>query len=464
MDFSSKSKLVQIKIEKHKKLLINGKLDISLTNILDSEKCVSIIEECREYRERIFTPFITLMTFIKQVLDPDKSCKKAVSRVISERMSQNQKPCAEGTGAYCKARQKLPDSAISALVQEVGKNSDKRTPTQWKWKGRNVNVVDGTTLLMPDTIENQAEYPQHGQAEGIGLPIMRLIVIFSLATGVVLNYAMDAIRGVGTGEPSLLRRVLDSILEPGNILLGDCCYHSFFLLVDLSAQGCDGVFQAHAQWTCNFHDAKKLGKNDHIVTWRKPQRPEWMDLETYQQYPKKIKTRVCKVGRKTFITTLLSNKKYHKKEIGQLYILRWNAELYLRYIKTTMKMEMLSCKSPEMARKEISIHFLAYNIIRILMAESGSVYDVPPLRISFKNTVQFINSFMPIFICMDKATNAVMHEHMLRVIANVKVGKRPGRKEPRAVKRRPKPFPLLTKHRNIYRKELNNSKSKRDAA
>lgn len=428
---------------------------IKLNSILFSEESLTIIQQCRKYRERIFTPLITLLIFIKQVLDPDKSCRKAVSRVIATQLSEGTKPCSSNTGPYCKARKRLPESIINKLVEMTGRETSAKCPQQWKWKGRNVNVVDGTTILMPETSENQIEYPKHkNQAEGVALPILRLLVIFSLATGVVLKYAMAPISGKGTGERSLLKNILKPVMKNKDILLGDCGFQSFYLLSDLLEMGYDGLFQALPCWKFNLDKAIKLGKNDHIVTWKKSKRKSNMDKETYDKYPKNIQIRVFKSKGNFYITTLLENKKYHKNELSQLYGLRWQAELNLRNIKTVMNMKNLTCKTPEMARKELGVNLLAYNIIRILMAESGFAYSISPIYLSFKNAIQYLNSLMPIFISLNKSEHSKIYQKMLYYFSCIKVGNRPGRREPRAVKLRVTQFPLLKMNRNIYRKKL----------
>jgi len=451
-------KYLSNQIARHKNVL-DGATDIQLNNILNSENNLKIIEQCREYRKRVFTPFVTLFTFVKQVLDPDKSCRKAISKVIAERLSDHEKACSQNTGPYCKARQKLPESMVKELVQELGKETNSRTPSGWKWKGRNVKVVDGTTMFMPDTVENQNIYPQLGsQKEGLGFPSARLVVIFSLAIGSVIDYAISATRGKGTGEHTLLRQIFHSI-NKGDVLLGDSYFPSYFLMAELYAKGCDGVFQADPHRHYDFRKGNQLGEKEHIVAWKKPKRPEWMDDKTYKSYPETIKVRECKVNGRIYVSTLLEPRKYHKQEIAQLYKLRWQAELNLKSIKSIMSMEMLSCKTPDMVRKEIGVHLLGYNIIRTIMAESGEAHGISPLQMSFKSTIQFINSFIPLFSYCPKEACMQMYRHVLGMISRTRVGNRPGRNEPKALKRRPKNYPLLMKPRSFYQKELSQSES-----
>ena len=226
MDFKHKHTVAQI--ERHKKVLLSGEADISLTKILSREGCQTIISECREFRDRFYPPMKTLFMFIKQVLNPDKSCKKAVAGSIAEQIEIGKKTSSSNTGPYCKARQRLPEKAVKALVKEVGKLSTKRTPASWRVYGREVKWVDGSMVTMADTKENQGVYPQHSnQKKGAGFPLARLVVVMSLTVGTVVDYAVGAFKGKGTGEHSLLRRIFDCINKK-DILLGDCYYPSFF--------------------------------------------------------------------------------------------------------------------------------------------------------------------------------------------------------------------------------------------
>ena len=464
MDFNPKSKFVQIKIEDHKKLLTNGKSDLSLNDILSSEKCQCIISECREFRARIYTPLKTLLMFIKQMLNPDKSCKNAVAGSVAEQISLGEKASSTNTGPYSKARERLPEVAVKELVKETGELTANKAPSKWKWRGHDVKLVDGTNVTMPDTKENQEAFLRHNNHAGeVGFPMARLVVIMSLAVGTIIGYAIGASKGKGTGEHSLLRSILNCI-KGGDLLLGDCYYPSFFLIADLLSRGADGLFPGLNGRNYDFRKGEHLGKNDHIVEWRKPTRPEWMDKQTYDAYPKQIRIREFKVSRRIYVTTLLDDKKYNKKELAALYEFRWQVELKIRDIKITMNMEMLSCKTPEMVRKEIGIHFLGYNLIRILIAEACTRHDFIPYQISFKGTVQLLNQFIPYFSKSIKHTNRneELLSELLRLIVQNKVANRPGRLEPRAVKsERRKTFRTMKRARIVEKWRLERKREKR---
>ena len=453
MDVNQKLKLAQIK--KHKKSL-SDKNNISLNELISSKKCQHLISECRDYRERIYTPLKTLFIFIKQVLNPDKSCKNAVAELVAEQLMTEGKAVSSNTGSYSNARQRLPEQTIKELVKEIGKPPTKNALTEWKAFGRSLKGVDGSSVIMPDTLENQEIFPQQrGQKKGIGFPIARIVVVMSLTVGTVLDYAIGAFKGKGTGESSLLRSIFDCI-EQGDILLGDRYYPSFFLMADVLAKGADGIFRGQAQRHYDFRKGQPLGKNDHVVAWNKPKKSDWMTQEIYDAYPDQIKVREFKVNGKMYVTTLSDPKKYNKKELGKIYELRWHLEINLKSIKETMNMDMLSCKTPAMARKEMGIHFLAYNFIRIMMAVASVKYNVIPHQISFKGTVQLLNKFMPHFINSSGKQNKMMYDELLKIIVSNKIGNRPGRVEPRRVKRRPKPFDTLNKPRFIEKAKLEN--------
>ena len=448
MNFKRKRTFSQIKSQK--KLLLNDKMDISLTKILGSEECQTIISECREFRDRIYTPLQTIFMFIKQVMHPDKSCKNIVAGTVVERMVAGETPISNNTGPYSKARGRLPEETVATLVKHVGASTVQRAPATLKWKGHEVKAVDGSTLLMPDTKKNQLAFPQHkNQKKGAGFPLARLVVVLSLSVGVVVNYALGPFKGKGSGEASLFRSIIDCV-NKDDIVLGDRYYPSFFFFIDLLERGAYGLCRAQGQRHYDFRKGEFLGRKDHIMEWRKPVKPDWMSEEVYQACPDKIKVRELKVNGDVYVTTLLKHKKYHKNELAMLYKMRWQIELTLRNIKSVMKMDMLSCKTPEMVRKEIGMHFLAYNLIRVIIAEACAQTSLHPThQISFKGTLQLLIQFMPHFLhsAVNKDNN--LYKNFLKQVVKNKIGNRSGRMEPRVVKRRRKPFPLLHKQRSV---------------
>ncbi len=314
-------------------------------------------------------------------------------------------------------------------------------------------MVDGTTVSMADTPENQAVFPQsRSQKPGLGFPICRLLAMFCLSSGAVLDAAISATLGKGTDEQTLLRSLLDR-LEAGSVLIGDAFFPTYFLLAELKRRGVDGIFEQHGSrhLSTDFRCGSRLGERDHVIEYEKPKlKPSWMTEVDYAQAPDRLTVRELHVGGKTLVTTLLCAKQAPKNELKLLYRRRWQVELDFRHLKTTMGMDVLSSKSPAMAVKEIWVHLLAYNLIRRMMLQAARIEGVQPHLLSFKHALQLCIAWRHAVTHLD--SNAA--NLLLCLIARRRVGKRPGRIEPRAIKRRPKPFPLLTKPRHLAREQV----------
>ena len=413
----------------------------------------------------IYTPAVTLWAFLSQALfkDEQRSCVAAVARVVVLLVALGREPPSGNTGAYCRARAKVPASVIRRLVCETADGCERRLPDEWLWHGRHVKLVDGSTCSMPDTEKNQAEYPQHNaQQEGLGFPIARFVVLLSLATAMVCDLAIGPYSGKETGETALLRELL-SRLEPGEILLADRYYCTYFMICLLLEAKVDIVTRLHQHRTVDFRRGKRLGAGDHIVEWLRPPRPQWMDHETYQRMPESIQVREVevrvhqpgfRVESFVAVTTLLDGKEYPREELADLYHRRWLAELDIRSIKVTMGIDVLRAKSPEMVQRELWTALLAYNLIRQTMLASAEQSGCSPRRLSFTAAMQKIAAGWVVALLLDEATFAKLIDEHLEDIPGHKVGHRPDRIEPRAVKRRPKPHKLLTKPREEARAEM----------
>ncbi|MGQ0547442.1 MAG: IS4 family transposase [Betaproteobacteria bacterium] len=396
------------------------------------------------HRERLFPPTETLSMFLAQGLSADRSCQNAVNEAAVKRWAAGLAPCSTHTGAYCQARQRLPVEMVSTLARYTGRWVAARAPESWHWRGRRLRLVDGTTLTMPDTPANQAVYPQaRSQRPGLGFPLCRMVGIVCLGSGALLNAAAGQYQGKGGDEHSLLRSILDT-LECGDVLLGDALYATYFLLCTLRERGIDAVFEQHGarRRSSDFRCGQRLGPRDHLIVLQKPTvKPQWMTQADFEQAPDTMTVRELRTGGKTLVTTLLCPKKTAKSALKSLYRSRWHVELDLRNIKTTLGMETLSCQSPAMVIKEIWVYLLAYNLIRLMMAQAALLAERLPRQLSFKHTVQ-------IWIAWAQHGTGAEHDDKLGglfvLIAQQRVGARPGRIEPRAVKRRPKPYPLLT--------------------
>ncbi|RPH74217.1 MAG: IS4 family transposase [Hyphomicrobiales bacterium] len=415
--------------------------------------------------DEIYTPPLTLWGFLSQVLHKgeQRSCMAAVSRILVLLVVLGREPCAKNTGAYCRARAKLPEKVIERLAVDVARGCEAQVPRGWLWHQRHVKMVDGTTCSMPDTEENRAVYPQpSSQKEGLGFPLIRLVVALSLATAMLCSAAMGPYSGKETGETALLREVLDQF-APGDILLADRYFCSFFMIALLLNGKCDFVTRLHQRRKTDFSRAERLGKGDHLVVWKRPEKPDWMDDATYEQMPltltlRQVEVQVHQPGFRTeslvVVTTLLNAKKYRREEIADLYRRRWQVELDIEAIKITLGMDVLRCQKPEMVRKEIWTCLLAYNLIRKTMLQAAHRNELSPRQLSFATAVQTVAaSWMTLPIASGTSTFALVIAQ-LDSLAQQQIGDRPNRVEPRAVKRRPKPHRLLTKPRKEAQAEL----------
>ncbi|MCR4301678.1 MAG: IS4 family transposase [Sulfuricaulis sp.] len=423
-------------------------------NLLTSPELLTEVESLLpEHRERLFPPTETLSMFLSQALSADRSCQRAVNEAAVKRLIGGLSRLSTHTGAYCRARMRLPPILPANLVRHTGQAMIATAPASWRWHGHPVRLVDGTTVAMPDTPANQACYPQpRSQAPGLGFPLCRLVGLVCLGSGAVLDAALGGYCGKGNDEQALLRTLLDT-LESGDLLLGDAYYATYFLFGDLQERGVNAVFeqQGARRRVTDFRRGRRLGPRDHLIELRKPPlKPDWMTDAQYASAPEALTVRELATAGKILVTTLLCSKQTPKAALKALYRERWHVELDLRHIKNTLGMETLSCKTPAMAQKEIWVYLLAYNLIRLMMAQSATLVECLPRALSFKHTLQ-------VWIAWDHHAGTD-HESALYglfvLIAEQRVGNRPGRIEPRAIKRRPKPFPPLVKPRELAREEI----------
>jgi hypothetical protein len=430
--------------------------------LTDDQVQQAIQEQPVRFRDRLFSPAVTVWMFLSQVLDANPCCRQAVARFLAWRLSRGLAPCSADPSAYCKARGRLPEAVLAHLVRQTGQRTTDDKPASWRWAGRTVKVVDGTTVSMPDTAANQQAFPQsRAQKAGVGFPLARMVVLFSLAVGTVLDAALAPYRGKQTGELSLFRQLHDR-LDPGDILLADRHYCSFWELALVRQRQGDVVTRLHQQRRADFRRGRRLGPCDHVVTWTKPARPEWMTPEEYAQLPmtlavRQLRVRLTRPGHRTRVlivaTTLLDADAFSTQEVALLYRVRWFAELDLRALKATLQMGILRGKTPGMVRKEIWAHLLAYNLIRGRMADAAAEAGLLPWQLSFAGAVQTVVAFAPLAWRSPTAWERI--DAQLRVaLREHRVCDRPGRVEPRKQKRRPQHYPLLMESRDKARRRL----------
>ena len=410
------------------------------------------------WRGWVYTPANTVWVFLSQCLSADHSCRDAVARLIAWLVAEGRRPCSADTGAYCTARGNLPEEALHQLVRDTGMEAEDEADESWLWQGRRVRVIDGSTITMPDTPANQAAYPQQeNQKPGCGFPLARILVIFSLAVGTVLDAAIGKYQSKQTGENSLFRTLHD-VLSEGDVALADRYFSGWFDIALPLARGIDVVVRKHQARHTDFRRGERLGDDDHLVSWSKPARPKWMSAEQYAELPdeltlREVRIHVVQKGFRTrslvVVTTLVDAERYPPEAIALLYRRRWQAELHLRSLKTVLQMDHLRCKTPERVRNEFYTHLLGYNLLRGVMARAAFEADRSPGEISFKGTPQTLQQFLPILLT--SVSSERWCEALLTAVATHVVGNRPDRFEPRLVKRRPKPYKHLREPRRNYK-------------
>ena len=438
-------------------------LGLPFPELLEIPELDELVKDTKvNYYNRIYTPLVTLLAFMAQVLDSDGSCRQAVSRIISQLSLQSaERPPSQNTAAYCKARLRLPLALIWKLIEWSTQRIDAQVGADELWLGRHkVHVVDGSSCQTPDTEANRHEFGLPGNVKpGCGFPVLPFVGVFSLATGLFewLRFGKK-----GGHERHLFRELIKKFC-PGEVVLGDRGFCSYADICLLKQQAVDCVFRIFNRKP-NYQAGQRLGKYDQVVDWEKPKTcPAGRSAEEYALLPEKLRVREVRivVEQKGFrsktldiVTTLLDATFYTKAAIASLYRRRWSIELNFRHIKTTLGMELLRTKTPEMAKKEVLIYMLAYNLIRSLIWTAKQIYHIDIERISFKGTVQHLSSLAPYLAVAGQSNYAVLYEQLIYLVANEEVPDRPGRIEPRVIKRRPKPFPLMTQPRSQLKAKL----------
>jgi len=417
-----------------------------------------------QFRDRVFSPVTTIWGFLSQVLSEDHSCRDAVSRIIAHRAANGITVCSPNTASYCNARSRIHTSVLSTLAKRTAQELQASIADGWKWNGRSVFVFDGSSVSMPDTPENQQKYPQPPQqSPGLGFPLARIGVLLSLATGACHDLAIAAYQGKGTGETNLLRQVYDT-LKPGDVVLADALFDDYFIACELRMRGIDLV--ARAQYERVRTRMAHNRPDDDTIIWERPNKPRGMTGEKYRSYPQNLTMRQVTVDARDknnranqfkVVTTIL-DVSIDGQQIGDLFERRWDGEVDIRSIKSTMQMDILRCKTPDMVHKEIWTHLLAYNLLRTVMAVAANENDTEPRKVSFKGAKQALTAFAPKIEAARPEDRASLIDAMITTIAYHRVGDRPDRWEPRARKRRPKPGARLTQPRDTAKLEPNRSK------
>lgn len=440
---------------------------LPFASVLDRETIERVFreEEALFGQEDIYSSPLVLWAFLAQMLRDGKgaACAAAVADIATYLLQTGQRPPSGDTGDYCRARAKLKLTALQRLVWEVSGQMEDRVAAAWLWKGLHAKLVDGFTFTMPDTAENQAAFPQlRAQRPGVGFPIARACVVLSLATAGVCDLAVGPYQGKQTGETALLRQLL-ATFKPNDVVVFDRYFCSFMMLALLSQQGVHVCARLHQCRRSDLRRGRRLGPGDHLITWTRPQRPTWMSPEQYAQIPatltlREVQFTVTVPGRRvetlTVITTLTDPKKYSRHDIANLYGFRWNAELDIRQIKQTLHVDHVRCKTPQMVRRELWVTLLAYNLIRKVITTAAAMHKKQPRQLGFTRACQNILASWMLL-----ATGACQQAHtlyatLLAHIASNEVANRPGRIEPRVLKRRRHRYPLMKRPRAQLQAEL----------
>jgi hypothetical protein len=412
---------------------------------------IEAIHQSGDVRDTVFAPLVTLRAFLFQVLSSTGACKEAVAHILIERIGLDYSGNSMNTGPYCKARFRLLLSHLKEAVTSSGQTLHGRAEKSWLWKGYRVMLVDGTTMLMPDTANNQEAYPQQSvQKTGLGFPIVRLVGLLSLATGACVDYATGPYQGKGSGETSLFSQLINT-LGKNDLLLADRYYTTYAIIALLMRQGTSLVFRQRANVTVDFRRGQRLGEKDHLINFKKPKKkPVWMPDAAWTGLPDELWVREFAVKGIVYVTTLINAKAHPRKALAELYRQRWQIEVDFRTIKINMGMEMLRCQTAKMVNKEIAVHLLAYNLIRANLARAARLNDKVPRLLSFMAAVQLMRNTASLCITMTETALRKLISPLLIAMAQTEIGQRKRPNQPRVVKRRPKAYPLMTKPRNEY--------------
>jgi IS4 transposase len=423
-----------------------------------------IRELCRavdhSWRDCFWRPSVVILTFLRQVLLPGCSCRQTVACTLADpalTSARRRRPAADPSG-YSQARQRLPRALLESLARDL---SDQLHEPERRWRGHRVRVVDGTGVSMPDTPELQAVFPQPAtQARGCGFPVARLLAVFCWCSGALLELLVDSLH---VGELTLFRRLL-ATFEPDDVVLADRLYGNYAELAELQGRGVHAVCRVNRARRVDLRQGTRLGRHDRCLTWKRPKRaPADLTPQQWAQLPDQLTVRVVRITttcRRAFrkhridiVTTLLDPVQYPPAALGELYRERWLAELSLRSLKTTLGMDVLRCRSPEMVRKELAVFHIVYNGIRLLMREAARAHQIDPHRLSFAGTRQRLLAWLPRWLTLRRRSpSGNLLPQLLADIAADLLPQRPDRHEPRAIKRRRKSFPYLVHPRHRARK------------
>jgi len=416
-------------------------------------------------RRRMFSNPVIFWSWLSQILEQNDSCSAAVSRVQAWCLENGLPVPSSETTAYCKARVRLSQEFITAVHQHVIGKMERCVRCEDLYRGLTVKSVDGSSVQLMDTGANQLRYPQpSGQKEGCGFPVMKFVGVLNHAHGCWETHLTSPL----SEKDFVTMRRLISHFGPDTLLLADRGFCSYEIIARLLANGCHSLMRLHQMREKGFtlRKGKRLSENERLVTWIKPaSKPKTTELNDaeWEQLPATLAMRLIvfwyedrdgAMKKMVLATTLLDNKTYDWIELGELYAIRWDIELRLRDVKTTLGMEALNVKTPAMARKSLAIALLGFNIVKATCRRSVRNHPEKWKLISFKGALDAIKSVQSLFtaaVLKSKKRFAQLTDQMLALVSTKRIEVRPGRWEPRMKKKRPKPYPFLDRPRQTYK-------------
>jgi hypothetical protein len=412
-------------------------------------------------RDHHYTRWRTFWCMLWQSLNPSASGREVVRQLQALFTLEGGPALSEEDGAYCRARARLPLEEFPKALAATAQAADKLVPVGSLLQGRPIKGADGSSVTLPDMPKNRAAYPPIQCPKGPSFPMMRIVVLWSFVSGAICALAQGSLQ---VSELSLLT-LLTSQLAKGDILLGDRGFGNYALIALLQhTLGVDFVGRPMRQID-GRRRLKRLGHNDWLIEWKQGTKPSpWLSLAQWAGLPGTLTLRAVKgslyrkgyrVRQVTTVTTLLDPQLYPAREILQAYLRRWRLEMCLDDIKTTLQMEMLRCHSPRMCQKEVFTRLIAHNLIRCTMAQAAAEHDVPLDPISFKGSLDAVRQFSQAAAqARSKHKRQEVWAELLKTLASDLLPDRPGRREPRAVKRKKNKYPRLNAPRHKFRDHL----------
>ena len=456
--------------------------ELPLAEVLDADQWQTVFDKHEvdfgNDEDAIYTPAITLWALISQAFFKAemRSCKAAVGRVAALWATLGKTVCKTNTGAYCRARAKITWEVVRDICYQIAESAESCFDQQDIELDDNPHevvaevqaagchgrflLVDGFTITAADTPENQEEFPQNpSQKEGLGFPLIRGVSLISMVTGLLVALELGPYAGKQSGETWLLWKMLDQ-LKPGDTLVADCFYCTYWLIAACQARGVNIVMKNHHKRDDDPVGANRINKHERTIVWLRPQRPDWMSQEEYEVMPKQVEVRLVDVvieqpgfrsKKFTVATTIMDRSIYCRRWIASVYRSRWLVELDIHAIKCSLDMDVIRAKTPPMVKTEIWSCLLAYNLIRMKMLQSCAVNGRMPRTLSFTTTMQLLAGT---WVLAAVVLTDEMVQLGLEISNSQTVGDRPDRIEPRANKRRPKILALLKKPRRMVKAEL----------